>query len=67
MYKSRCKNQAKYCTLILLLSSDISLNPEPPHNSQIDGLSQNVFDKKGLRFLHINVNSLLSKIVTFIA
>ena len=67
MYKSRCKNQAKYRTLILLLSSDISLNPEPRHNSQIDGLSQNVFDKKGLRFLNINVNSLLSKIVTFIA
>ena len=55
--------------MILLLSGDISLNPGPPHNSQIDGLSWNVFDKKGLHFLHMNVNSLLPKIeeIRFIA
>ena len=49
---------------MLLLSCDISLNPGPPHNSQIDRLSCNVFDKnkKGLHFLHVNVNSLLPKI-----
>ena len=47
---------------MLLLSSGINLNPGTPHNSQIDGLSWNVFDKKGLHFLHINVNSLLPKI-----
>ena len=54
---------------MLLLSCDISLNPGPPHNSQIDRLSLNAFDKKGLHFLHINVNSLLPKIeeVRFIA
>ena len=46
----------------LLLSSDISLNSGLPHSSQIDGLSWNVFDKKGLHFLDINVNSLLLKI-----
>ena len=47
---------------ILLLSGDMGLNPEPPHNShQIEGLSWNVFDKKGLHYLHINVNSLLPK------
>ena len=59
---ANAKNQAKHFTLILLLSGDISLNPGPPHNSQTDGLSWNVFDKKGLHFLHINVNSLLPKI-----
>ena len=59
IYDSKCKNQSKYFTLILLLSGDISLNPEPPHNSQIDGLSWNVFDKMGLHFLHVNVNSIL--------
>ena len=47
---------------ILLLSGDISLNPGSPHNSPIDGLSWNVFDKNGLHFLEINGNSLLSKI-----
>ena len=55
--------------MIRLLSGNISLNQGPPHNSQIDGLSWNVFDKNGLRFLHINVNSLLPKIeeIRFIA
>ena len=62
VYHSKCKNHAKYLILILLLPGDISLNPGPPHNSQIEGLSWNVFDKKGLHFLHINVNSLLPKI-----
>ena len=66
---NKCINQAKQFTLILLLSGGISLNPGPPHNSQIDRLSLNVFDRKGLHFLHINVNSLLPKIeeVRFIA
>ena len=60
----KCINQ-----LILLLSGDISLNPGPPHNSQNDRLNWNVFDKKGLHFLHINVNSILPKIekVRFVA
>ena len=55
--------------MILLLSGDISLNPGQPHNSQIDSLSWNVFDKKGLHFLYINVNNLLLKIeeIRFIA
>ena len=61
VYHSKCKIQAKYFTLILLLSADISLNPGTPHNFQIDCLSWNVFDKKGSHFLHINVNSLLPK------
>ena len=50
IYHSKCKNQAKCFTLILLLSGDISLNPGPPDNSQIDRLSWNVFDKKELHF-----------------
>ena len=64
IYHNKCINQ-----LILLLSGDISLNPGPPHNSQNDRLSWNVFDKKGLHFLHINVNSILPKIekVRFVA
>ena len=69
IYHSTYKNQTKYFTLILLLSGDISSNPGPPHNSQIDGLSCNVFDKKGLHLLNINVNSVWPKIgeIRFIA
>ena len=69
IYHRKCINQAKYFTFILLLSGDICLKPGPPHNSQIDRLSCNVFDKKGLHFLHINVYSLLPKIeeIRFIA
>ena len=62
IYHNICINQVKYFTLILPLSGGISINPEPLHNSQIDRLSWNVFDKKGMRFLNINVNSLLPKI-----
>ena len=46
-----------------MLSGDITLNPRPPYNSQIDHLSWNMFDKKGMHVLHINVNSLIPKIV----
>ena len=69
IYHSKCKNQAKYFTLILLLSGDISLDPGPPHNSQIDSLHWNAFNKKRLYFLHININSLLPKLeeIKFIA
>ena len=60
---SKRKNQTKYFNFILLLSGDIiSLNPRPPHNSQIDGLRWNVFDKKKLHYLHISLNSLLPKV-----
>ena len=45
-----------YFNLIFLLSGNISLQPGRPHNSQIDRLSCNVFDKKGLLFLHTNVS-----------
>ena len=71
IYHNKCINQAQYFTLILLLCGGINLNPgpPPPHNSQIDCLNWNFFNKKGLHFLHIDVNSLLPKIeeVRFIA
>ena len=61
-YHSKSKNQVKYFNLILLLSGEISSNPGPPYIYQIDNLTWNVFDKKGIYFLHINVTSLLLKI-----
>ena len=48
--------------LLLLLSSDISLNPGP-HNNQVQTQSKwSVFNSRGLHFIHLNINSLLPKI-----
>ena len=46
-----------------------SFIPAPPHNSQTDCPSWNVFDKKRFYFLHINGSNLLPKIeeIRFIA
>ena len=50
----------KSCKLVLLLSGDISLNPEPIQN---DHLKENwkIFRNRGLHFIHLNINSLLPK------
>ena len=47
----------------MLLSGDVSLNPGPVQTSP--ALNVNIcepLNKKGLHFLHININSLLPKI-----
>ena len=49
--------------MLLLLSGDISLNPGPKNNLQpLDSDEWNVFKSKGLHLIHLNINSLLSKI-----
>ena len=49
--------------LLLLLSGDISLNPGPVHQDKLPCSNEwNVFKKRGLHFIHLNINSLLSKI-----
>ena len=45
-----------------MLSGDISLNPGPSHNTPVTDNKFEPFNKRGLHLLHINVNSLLSKI-----
>ena len=48
---------------MLLLSSDISLNPELVYNNQsLHSNEWNVFRTKGIYLIHLNVNSLLPKI-----
>ena len=59
----RYRNNENYFRLLLLLSSDNSLNTRPingyqPHNNE----QWTVFKKRGLYFVHININSLLTKI-----
>ena len=49
--------------MLLLLSEDIILNPGPINCSQQHNYDQwAVFKKKGLHFVHININRLLPKI-----
>ena len=56
-------NNKTYFRLLLLLSRDISLNPGPINGSQQHNYDQwAVFKKRGLHFVHININSLLPKI-----
>ena len=56
-------NSNFYYQLLLLLSGNISLNPEPFHNLHLlDHDEWNIFKHRGLHFLHLNINSLLLKI-----
>ena len=52
----------RFYQYFILLSGDISLNPGP--NQDLHDIEEKFepFRKRGLHFLHINVNSLLSKI-----
>ena len=59
----RYRNNKTYFRLLLLLSGDISLNPGPINGSQQHDYDQRaVFKKRGLHFVHININSLLPEI-----
>ena len=61
--KVRClKNHSLYLKLILLLSGDISLNPEPNQTNHQLTEDSKVFKNRGLHFIHLNINSLLSEI-----
>ena len=59
------KNKSFYC-LILILSGNISSNPGPVYNHHPWNLKIGIHLKniylKGLRLLHLNVNSILPKI-----
>ena len=51
----------KILSIFILLCGDISLNPGPSQYLQGSDDKFEPFDKHGLHFLHINVNSLLLK------
>ena len=56
--KMNCKDHTKFFRLILLLSGDINLNPGPTQISK----TWSVFKKRGIHFVHLNINSLPSEI-----
>ena len=60
MSKIKFKNHSNFYQLLLMLSGDINPNPGP-QEPQIENVWE-IFNKKGLHFLHININSLLPKI-----
>ena len=61
--KLHYRNSNSYFNLLLLLSDDISLNPGPPHNNQLQPQSEwSIFNSRGLHRIHLNVNSFLPKI-----
>ena len=56
-------NNKSFYRLILIFYSDISLNPGPVYNHHPPNLKEwDILKIKGLRLLHLNVNSLLPKI-----
>ena len=61
--KFKYRNKDSFFKLLLLLSGDISLNPGLSHiNQSSDNNEWDVFNARGLHFIHININSLLPKI-----
>ena len=61
--KLKYKNLNFFSQLLLLLSGDISLNPCPVHQGTLQCSNEwNVFNNRGFHFIHLNINSLLSKI-----
>ena len=61
--KSGYRSQSLLLKFLLLLSGDISLlNPGPNHGQTTVYDDWKLFNKRGLHFLHININSLLPKI-----
>ena len=56
-------NNKCFLPILLILSGDISLNPEPFSNNQsLHSNEWNVFRSKGIHLIHLNVNNLLPKI-----
>ena len=55
------KEYFKFYHLLILLSGGVSLNPGPSQYLSDNDNKFEPFRKSGLHFLHININSLLSK------
>ena len=60
--KMKNKYNRLYLKIILILSGDIELNPGPVDRNQIKKGDFEVFNNKGLHFMHLNINGLLNKI-----
>ena len=61
IYVLKYKNYSKFHQMLLILSSDISLNPGPTPNS-VSQCFWKPFENKGFHFLHLNVNGIPLKL-----
>ena len=59
--KMKHKSNHLYLKMALLLSGDINLNPGPVTRHQLNDPKFEAFNNKGLRLMHLNINSLLPK------
>ena len=56
--KFKHRNKHSFFKLLLLLPGDIRLNPGPSHMNQPSGNNEwNIFEARGLHFIHINVRN----------
>ena len=62
MLRIKCNECFTFYHFLILLSGDVSLNPGPCQYTPYNDDKFEPFRKRVLHFLHINVNSLLSKI-----
>ena len=60
--KMKNKNNYLYLKMLLILSGDINLNPGPANRHQIKDHKFEAFTRRGLNFIHLNINSLQPKI-----
>ena len=60
--KMKNKYHRSELKMILILLGDIELNPGPADTNQIIKEDFEVFNNKGLHFMHLNINGLLNKI-----
>ena len=59
MNNLKSKNHSMFYKYLILLSANVQLHPGP---NQVNTSIWHPFKKRGLHFLHLNVNSLLPKI-----
>ena len=61
--KLEYRNLNSFFHLLILLSRDISLKPGPNHQHKLQCLNEwNIFKSRILHCIHLNINSLLTKI-----
>ena len=61
-FKLKHKKHPNFFQHLLLMSGDISLNPGPTQEFQLNNEMWSPFKKRGIHFVHININSILPKI-----
>ena len=65
MSQLKIQNRNMFLKMLLLLSGNVELNPGPTQNEGVNLPKTNdyeIFKRRGMHFLHLNINSILPKI-----